>query len=183
MSPGSVSGVSGSGFALVDVPFEQPVIGRPVRLLVAGLPDVLLEGVHLGVEVVHVVDDQGLQGLGPLGRTVFEDAVMAEDQVAELHGRLFGKIRDRRDLRVDHLHPHDDMADQPSRIAVLHDPIIGEFVDLPDIVEDPAGDQEIPVDPRIMVRRPIEEADDRKGVFQKTADVDVMKPLGRRRPS
>src|SRR5450830_1564629 len=60
--------------AFVDVPLEEPVIGCPVRLLVAGLADVLLECVHLGVEVVHIVDDQGLQRLGTLGRAVFEDA-------------------------------------------------------------------------------------------------------------
>ncbi len=74
------------------------------------------------------------------------------------------------------------MTDQPSRIAVLHDSFVGKFVDLPDIVEDAAGNQEIPVDPRVMVGRLIEESDNGKGVLQKTADVDVVKSLGRRRP-
>ena len=69
-----LSGLSVALFpALVDVPVEEPVIGRPVRLLVAGLADVLLEGVHLGIKVVHIVNDQGLQRLGALGRAVFED--------------------------------------------------------------------------------------------------------------
>jgi len=47
-------------------------------------------------------------------------------------------------------------------------------------VEDPAGDQEVPVDPRIMIRARSRRRTTEKGVLQKTADVDVMKPLGRR---
>ena len=158
------------------------MIGRPIRLFVAGFADVPLERVHLGIEVIHVVDDQGLQGLGPLRRTVFQNTVMTQDQVPEFHGRLFRKIRNRRDLGIYHLDAHDDMTDQPSRIAVLYDAFKGKFVDLTDIVEDAAGNQEIPVDPCIMGGCLIEHSDNGKGVLQQTADIDVVKSLGRRRP-
>jgi len=107
---------------------------------------------------------------------------VTQDEVAQFHGRLFRKIRNRRDPRIDHFHPHDDVSDQTSLVAVLHNPVKGKFVDLPDVVKDPAGDQQIPVDPRIMTGREVQKTDNGEGMFEKAADVVVVKSFGRRRP-
>ena len=51
--------------------------GGPIRILIAVTGDEGLHGVDLGVQIIHIVDEEGLQGLGPLRGAELQDAVMA----------------------------------------------------------------------------------------------------------
>jgi hypothetical protein len=103
---------------------------------------------------------------------------MAQDQVPEGHGGLLREVRQAGEPGVQHLDPHDDVPHQPPRVGVLHHSVVGELMDLADVVEDAAGDQEVPVGAGVMIRRPIQEPRYRQGVFQEPPDGVVVKTLG-----
>jgi hypothetical protein len=66
---------------------------------------------------------------------------MTEDEVAQFHRQVFREALDFGDSGIQHLHAHDDVPDQPARVAVINEPVILKFVDLADVVKDAAGQQ------------------------------------------
>jgi len=102
------------------------------------------------------VNDQRFHGLRTLGRPVLKFTVMAQNDVTQFQSRLWRKIGNRLNFFVDHFYSHDQVADHPAFIAVFNQTVIREFVNLADIMEHAAGDQQVPVEVGIMLSCPVE---------------------------
>jgi len=121
---------------------------------------------------------QRFQGLRPFRGAEFQDAVMTQEDMAQLHGQLGGEIRPGRYLAIEHLHSQDDMADEAPLVGIVDQPVIGILVDLADVVEDAACHEEIVIEAFVMAAEPVQDPHHREGVLQQPADIDVMKALG-----
>src|SRR5574341_2391119 len=74
--------LAGLSLSEVEVPIHGLVELRPAGVLEIGVAlGKTEEGVHLPVQVLRVVQDEGFQALRPLGRPPFKLPVVAEDAV------------------------------------------------------------------------------------------------------
>jgi hypothetical protein len=77
--------------------------------------------------------------------------MMAEEKVFDQSGKIFWKIRELTDFILNPFYAKNDMAEESSLIGVVEGSLIREFVNLAQIVEDRGCDQEIHVQPTVMV--------------------------------
>ena len=64
-----------------------------------------------------------------------------------------GKIRDMRDFLVQHLQLDDHVPEQLALGRVSERPGVGQLVDLADVVQEDAGEQQVAIDHRIVAHR------------------------------
>ena len=110
------------------------------------------DGVDLGVDVVGVVDDQGLDRRRLLGGAELHLAVVGEDGVFQEEQGLVGEAGDVPRGVADHVAAQDDVADQGPVLGVLRlDRVVVQLAELADVVEDRRGDDHVAVDRRVQV--------------------------------
>ena len=92
-----------------------------------------------------------LEGHRQLGAAELVGAVVADDHVLEPQEQL-GRERLARqlgaplDLLREHLHAHDQVPDELALVGVGEGPVVGQLVDLADVVEEDAGQEQVAVD-------------------------------------
>jgi len=119
------------------------------------------------------MDKQGFGEDGAFGGAVFVAARVGEDDVFELQRQFFRKIRNIRD-RLFH-HPVAD-NDMPQEIPLVRIKIVGiaaQFAELPDIVQQDAGNDKLGVQP-VLFRRPHSQVQHEHHMLQHAADHGVM---------
>ena len=84
--------------------------------------------------------------IGNLGRAEIVLSVMADDQVLDHRLELIGKAGLKSELGLQHLQFDDHVAEQLSLGRVGKRTIVGELVNLADVVEKSACEQEIAID-------------------------------------
>ena len=118
---------------------------------------------------------------GQLGRSEFVLAVMADDQVLDQGLELVGKVREQGEFRLQHLQLDDHVAEQLAAGGVGKRALVGEFVNLADVVQERAGQQQVAIDLRIVAAHQIAGAEQRNDVIEQAANEGVMQRLGRGR--
>src|SRR3989338_8182653 len=140
-----------------------------------------LNALDLSVQVVQVVQDHSLERLRHPGRAEFERAVMAYDHVFHQDGEFFGKVRNGLDLFPDQLDLHDQVTQELSPIGVFHRPLKRKLIDLANVVEESACEQEIDVDSTVILHHLQDQLEERQGVLEETAQVGMVDCFSRRR--
>src|SRR5580692_9751227 len=74
---------------------------------------------------------------------------------------------------------HDHVAEKLAFGRIGKRPVVGEFMNLADVVEKGAGEEKVASDLRIIVAHEIAGAEQRNDVIKQAADVGVVKGLGR----
>ena len=156
------------------------MVGRPTGGRVLFLFDQRQEAVHLGVQVVELVEEEGLEGLRPFGRPEFVLPVVAEDQVLEKHGQIFRETGQGPDLFVDDFHGEGDMPQETPRVGVVESPGVGELGGFSQVVENRPGQQEVRVDSRVPGSDELNQLAHGQGMLQEPAQKHMVDGLGRR---
>jgi len=128
---------------------------------------------HLGVQVIEVVNDDGLGEHGFLGRPPFFQTVVADDDVRENVRKLLGEFVHEPDHVFEDHDTEGDMAEEPAPVGEPEAPRYIQFLGFSDIVEDGAGDYYVPVtsdEGRGGHAHPRHA----EGMIEKPADVDMM---------
>ena len=136
---------------------------------------------HLGVEVVEIVQHERLGKHGQLGRTEIVLAVMADDEVLDQSLEFVGKSGKLRELGLQHFEFDDHVAEQLALSGVGKRTVVGEFVNLADVVQERAGEKQVAIDLRIVAAHQITGAEKRDDVIEQSADVGVVQSFGGRR--
>jgi len=105
--------------------------------------------VHLGIQIVGKMQHQGFLGHGQLDRPQGGIAVMAENQVFEEQRIRHGKVSKRTDLLLQNLDPQHHVTNEAANGGIIDGEVVDKFLDLPDIVNECACHQEVPVQVRI----------------------------------
>ncbi len=116
-----------------------------------------------------------------LGRAVFQLPVVAQNHVFEQIAQLHREIGKRAELSGKHPDGDRDMAEQLALGGIAETALIAEFVNLADIVQHHAGDQQVQIDAGIMRRCRFRQPAKRQHMFQQAAAEGVMNGLGGRR--
>src|SRR5207249_5703626 len=103
---------------------------------------------------------------------------MTNHQVLEQDQKLVWELRETTSLLLQHGQSDADVADQRSLDRVSESPVVCELVDLPDVVQDGAGDQQIAVDPEIAYSDELTQGAEGNSVLEKTAQIGVVQRLG-----
>ena len=135
---------------------------------------------HLGIEVVEVVDGEGLRSLRLLQRAVFEFPMMAGDDVLDLQESRRGEAGHLPRMAVDQQHTESDMAEELADVRVAEVACEAELLELADVVQDAAGDEDIAVEAIVTISDSVRELDERQDVVEETADIGVVQALAGR---
>ena len=87
------------------------------------------------------------------------------------------------DLVAEHLDTHDQVADELALIGVGEGAVVAELVDLADVVEEDARQQEVAVELGVEVDDPVGDREDGDDVFEQPPVVGVVVLDPRRAPS
>ena len=85
------------------------------------------------------------------------------------------------DLIAEHLDAHDQVADELALVGVGEGAVVGELVDLADVVQEDAGQQQVAVDLGIEVEDPVGDVEQGDDVLEQPALVGVVVLDARRR--
>ena len=91
---------------------------------------------------------------------------------------FFGKTGQERELGLQHFQFDDHVAEQLALGGVGERTVVGEFVNLADVVQKRAGEKQIAIDLRIVLAHQIAGAEQRDDVIEQAADVGMMQRLG-----
>ena len=83
-----------------------------------------------------------------------------------------------RELRLQHFQFDDHVAEQLAFGRVGERPVVGEFVNFPDVVQERTGEQEIAIDLGIVLAHQVAGAEQRDDMIEQPADVGVVQSLG-----
>lgn len=97
-------------------------------------------GVHLRIEVVEMMQQEGFGKKRDLWRAEFQLAVVTDDHVLDENAELWRKIGEAFELICKEAHSEHDMTEQLSVTAVTEASIVGQFFDFADVMENDAGD-------------------------------------------
>src|ERR1700693_1021130 len=103
---------------------------------------------------------------------------MADDEVLEKSLELERQVRDRRELRLQHLKFDDHVPEKLAARGVGKRAIVGQFVYLADVVKKRAGKQQIAIHLRIVSTHQVAGTSQRTHVDEQAADIGVMERLG-----
>src|SRR3972149_9902940 len=127
------------------------------------------------------MQNHGLHRLRPPWRSPRVLPMMAQDVVQQLQSESRREVGDLFDLFVNKEHALSDMTQQPPCIRVIEPAFPREFTDLAHIMEDRAGEEQLPIDdPSVMGGDGLAQPHHRYGVLQQPSEVRVVKLLGRR---
>jgi hypothetical protein len=125
------------------------------------------------------MERDGLERHGELGAAELVRAVMADDHVLQpeqelVWKRFAGQLGASGGLLSDHLHAHDEVSDELSFVGVGESAVIRELVDLADVVEEDAGEQQVAIQLGVEFRDPAGDVQEVDDVFDQTALVCVV---------
>lgn len=129
----------------VDSSFEvglviAPQAGGSVRSL--SFPQQLIfnrvEGRHLGVEVVQVVEGDGFGRHGTFERSVFKQAMMTGDNMLQLEQEVLREIRQGAGLLFHHEQPYADVPNELAFVGIAEVFAEGELFAFSDVMKDAA---------------------------------------------
>src|SRR4029077_16603126 len=126
-------------------------------------------GGEFGIEVIEVVEDQGFADHGGLGGAEFVLAVMADEQVLDDGLQVGGETLDGVHSFRNGFEFHHDVAEKLAFDGVGNGALIAQFVELPDIVKNRGGQQQIHVEFGIVRGGLFGEATQAQDVFYKAA--------------
>ncbi len=126
-----------------------------------------------------MVQRDRLGGHRHLGAAELERAVVADDHVLEPQEqlgreRLAGQVGGLRDLVAEHLHAHDQVADELALVGVAEGAVVAELVDLADVVEEDARHQQVAVEVGVEVGDPVGDRQQRDDVLEQPGLVGVV---------
>src|ERR1035437_7855619 len=104
---------------------------------------------------------------------------MADDQMFEQSLQLGGKAGQLRELGLQHLQFDDHVAEQLAARGVGKRAVVGQFVNLADVMQKRSCQQQVAVDLWIVPAHQVAGAEQRHDVIEQSADVGMMKRLGR----
>src|SRR5215469_17005069 len=99
---------------------------------------------------------------------------MTYDQVLHEGLQLVGKSGQLGELRLQHLKFNHHVAEKLPFCGVCERAVVGEFVDLPDVMQKSATQQEIAVDFGIIPANQITRAEQGNHVIEQTADIRMV---------
>src|SRR5882762_3312065 len=135
-------------------------------------------GLHLGIEIVEVMQHQRFRKHGKLGRAEVILAVMTNNEMLQQRFEFVRKSWDESNLGVQHFQLDDHVAEQLAPGGVRKRAVVGEFVDLAEIVKERAAEQEVAINLGIVAAHQVAAAKQRDNVIEKPSNVGVMERLG-----
>src|SRR5882724_2087534 len=99
---------------------------------------------------------------------------MADDEMFEQGLEIGWKAGQLLELGLEHLQFDDHVTEQLAASAVGKRPVIGQFVNLPDIVQECTRQEQIAVDLRIIPAKQIAGTKQRNYVIEQAADVGMV---------
>ena len=117
--------------------------------------------------------------MGSFGLPNSYGAVVADDHVLEPQQqlgreRLAGQVGRLLDLVAEHLHAHDQVADELPLVGVGEGAVVAQLVDLADVVQEDARQQQVAVELGIEVGDPVGRRQERDDVLEQPAVVGVV---------
>src|SRR5260370_12947919 len=106
-------------------------------------------------------------------------AVVADDQVLKQSLQFVWEIWNLRNLRLQHFKVKEHVPKQVAAGGVGQRPAVRELINLANVVQEGAREQQVAIDLRIISANQIAGAKQRNHVVQKPADVGVVQSLGR----
>src|SRR5262250_381580 len=103
--------------------------------------------------------------------------MMADDEVFNHDLQLVREAWDFPNLLLQHLELDNHVSQQLSLGCVCDRALIGQLVNLADVMQESAGQQQIAIYLRIVAHREITNREQRHHVIQQSADVSVMQGL------
>jgi len=135
----------------------------------------------LGIEIVEIVEDEGLADHGELGGAEFVLAVMADKEMLDDGFEFWRETFDGVHGFINGFKFHDDVAEELSFDGVADGAVVAELVEFADVVEDGGGKQEIEVELGIMRGGELGEAAKTEDVLEEAAKIRVVHDFGGRR--
>src|SRR5579863_9721594 len=105
---------------------------------------------------------------------------MADNQMLHQSLQFLRKVWQIREFSLEHLEFDDHVAEELALCRIAERSVVGEFVNLADIVEKGTGQKQIAIDLWIVPAHQITGSEQRNNMIQQTADVGVMKRFGGR---
>ena len=104
---------------------------------------------------------------------------MADDHVFEPQQelgreRLAGQVGGPLDLVAEHLDAHDQVADELALVGVAEGAVVAQLVDLADVVEEDAGQQQVAIELGVEVDDPVGDGQQGDDVLEQPAVVGVV---------
>ena len=103
---------------------------------------------------------------------------MADDQVLEQRLKLGRKVGNQGQLRLQHLQLDDHVPQKLAARGVGERAVVGQFVNLADVVQENAGQQQISIHLRIVSGDQVAGAKERDHVIEQSADIGVVQRFG-----
>src|SRR5208282_4893009 len=135
-------------------------------------------GFHLGIQVVEIVQHEGLGKHGQLGRSEIILPVMADDEMFEQSFQLRGEVRQFSELGLQHLQFDNHMAEELAARGIGKGAIVIQLLNLADVMQKRSRQQQIAVDLGIIAADQIAGTEQGNDVIEESADVGVVKSLG-----
>jgi hypothetical protein len=158
---------------------EAPIVPRPLPLRDRQQQRARL--VELGIQVVGVVEQQGLERLRHLGAVPLRPPLMRGDEVLEMEEAIGREDTERFRLPGHHLDPDHDVTEELPLSGVEDSGEALELSQFADIVQQSGADQQVAVQPdsglEIVSGKSVACAGDRKRVLEQAVEVCVMIPL------
>ena len=152
---------------------EGGAVGGPFGL--AGLGgEGVADGGHLGVHVVHIVEDKGFADHGEFGGAKFVLAVMADEEMLDNGFEIGREILDGVYEVCDGFELEDDVSEELAFGGVADGAIVAELIELSNVVEDCGGKQQVEVEFGIMDGYFSCEAAEADDVFEQAAEISVV---------
>src|SRR5580698_3142853 len=129
---------------------ERGVVAAPGALQVGLALEVGAHGLHFGVQVVHVMQQERFREHGQLGGAKLILAMVADDEVLEQRLELGRKVRNQRKFRLQHLEFNDHVAEKLAARGVGKRAVVSEFVNFTDVMKKDAGQKQIAIDLRVV---------------------------------
>ncbi len=138
------------------------------------------DGGHFGVEVVHVMEDEGFADHGEFGRAELVFAVVADEDVLDYRFQVGGKADDGVHSVGYGFQFHDDVAEELAFVGVGDGAVVAEFIEFADIVEHGGHQKKIDIKLGIVRGDLFGQAAETDDVFEQAADVGVVHAFGGR---
>src|SRR5215831_1876800 len=169
--------------------FEKPgaVQERPAEGRVISCPSFLGIGIalkahphafHLRIQVVKIMEHQGLGKHRQFWRSEFVLPMMADDQMLHQSLEFAGEVRQLLQFRLQHFELDNHVPQQLTACGVGKRAIVGQLVDLAYDVEEGPGEQQVAINLGVIAANQVTGPEQRNDVIEEAANVGVMQALG-----
>ena len=160
---------------------QRGVVPGPRRIQLGIALELGAHGFHLRVQIVQIMQHERLGEHGELGRAELVLAVVADDEVLDQDLERRGEAGNLLQLGVQQFELDDEVAQQLALGGVAERAGIAQLANLSDVMQEGAGEQQVPVDERIVAGHQVAGAEQRYHVVEQSADACVVHRLGRGR--